>query len=203
MGRQHAVLAAGDDQLGELRREKPLQRAHPLDLSELSLDAPLQLLVPQRQLAGLVLEPARLLLYRVVQGLDAQHRAHPRHQRRLIDRLCQVIVAAGLEPGDDVLGVGPRGDKDDRNEGQRGVGFQLLDRGDAVELRHHDVEQHEIGQLVVNHRERRLAVAGGDHLVALAFEAHLQDLDIVRHVVDDEDQRRLAHSPPPNEKRFT
>ena len=61
----------------------------------------------------------------------------------------------------------------------------------------------EIGQLVADRCQRRLAVAGGDNLIALAFEPQLQDLDIVGHVVDDKDQRRLAHSPPPKGKRFT
>ena len=44
----------------------------------------------------------------------------------------------------------------------------------------------EIGQLVADDRQRGLAVAGGDHLVALAFEPHLQDVDIIRHIVDDQ-----------------
>ena len=35
--------------------------------------------------------------------LDAQHRAHPRHQRAMVDRLGEIVVAAGFEPGDDVL----------------------------------------------------------------------------------------------------
>ena len=78
---------------------------------------------------------------------------------RLIDRLCQIVVGAGFEPGDDVLRVGPRGDQDHRDERQARVGLQRLDRGDAVELRHHDVEQHEVGKLVADRRQRRLAVA--------------------------------------------
>ena len=84
--------------------------------------------------------------------------------------------------------------EDNRREGQRGVGLQLLDRRDAVELWHHDVEEHEIGQLVPDDRQRRLAIAGRGDLVALAFEPHLQDVDIIRDIVDDEDQRRLTHS---------
>ena len=166
-------------------------------MPELPLDAALQLLVPQRELAGLVFEAARLFLDGVVQRLDAQHRAHTRHQCRLVDRLCQIIVAAGFQPGDDVFRIGPRGNQDDRREGQRGVGLQLLDRRDAVELWHHDVEEHEIGQLVPDDRQRRLAIAGRGDLVALAFEPHLQDVDIIRDIVDDEDQRRLTHRDSP------
>ena len=36
-------------------------------------------------------------------------------------------------------------------------------------------------------------VARGDDLVALTFEPHLQDLDIVRDIVDDQDPSWLAH----------
>ena len=49
---------------------------------------------------------AGLLVHGVVQLLDAQDRAHARDQRRLVDGLGQVFVAADLEAGDDVLGVG-------------------------------------------------------------------------------------------------
>ena len=42
-------------------------------------------------------------------------------------------------------------------------------------------------------------VGRGDHRVALGLEAHLQDLDIVRDIVDDEDQRRITHLLPPPE----
>ena len=89
-------VARGDDQLGDLRRQKALEPAHPLDLGDLLGDALLERAVPVGEFGG-------LLLHLVVQRLDAQHRIHPRDQRRLIDRLGQVFVGAGLEPGDDVL----------------------------------------------------------------------------------------------------
>ena len=193
VGFEDALVALRDDQLGELLRQEALQVTGPLDLAELGLDPGFELLVPQRQFAGLVFEAVGLLLHGVVQPLDAQHRAHPREQRRLVDRLCQIIVAAGFEPGHHVLRVGPGGDQDDRDERQRGIGLQLLYGLDAVELRHLDVEEDEVGQLLADDGQRRLAVAGGDHLVVLAFEPQLQDLDIVGHIVDDEDQRRRTH----------
>ena len=122
----------------------------------------------------------RLLLHGVVQRLDAQHGADPRHERRLIERLGQVIVAARLQPRHDVLRVGLGGDQDHRHEAQRGVGLQALDGRDAVELGHHDVEQDEIGQrarATLPEPPRRL---GGDDLVALRLEAHPHDLEIRR-----------------------
>ena len=89
------------------------------------------------------------------------------------------------------------GDQDHRDERQRGVGLQPLDGLDAVHLRHHDVEQYEVGQQLAGLFQRLDAVPGGHDLVALALEAHLQNVDIVRHIVDDQNQRRLTHLSPP------
>ena len=105
----------------------------------------------------------------------------------------QVIVAAAFQPRDDIGAIRLGGDQDHRDERQRGVGLQPLDGFDAVHLWHHDVEQDEIGQQLPGFFQRLDTVPGGHDLIALAFEAHLQDVDIVRHIVDDKDQRRLAH----------
>ena len=100
-----------DDHLGELRGEKPFEPPDPLDLAELGGDPLFQRAVPGGELG-------RLSLNGVVQPLDAQHRAHPRRQRGMIDGLGQIIVAAGFQPLDDVPGVGLGGDQDDRDERQ-------------------------------------------------------------------------------------
>ena len=78
-------------------------------------------------------------------GLDAQHRAHARDERGVVHRLGQVLVAARFEPRDDVLRVRHRGDHDDGREGEVRVGAQAPAHLDAVELRHHDVEQDQVG----------------------------------------------------------
>ena len=195
-------LAAGsNDRLRELRRQKPLQPADPLDLADLRRDACFERLVPRGEFGRLDFEPLRLLPDGIVEGLDPQHRTHAGSQRGVIDRLCQVVVGAAVEASDDVRGVGLGGDQDHRDEGQRQIGLEALDGLDAVQSRHHDVEQHEIGEQFACLVERGDAVAGGRDLVAEAFEPHLQDLDIVRDIVDDEDQRRLMHQSLPQRTR--
>ncbi len=187
-------LAAGrDDGFHDLRRQKPLQPADPLDFVDLRCDPLLQGPVQRSELGCLLLQTPRLRLDRVVQRLDPQHRPHPRRQRGMVDRLGQVIVAAAFEPGDDVRSIGFGRDEDHRDKRQRRVALQLLDGFDAVELRHHDVEQYQIGPKLPDLFQRLDAVAGGDDLIALPFEPHLQDRDIVGHVVDDQDASRLAH----------
>ena len=101
------LVARRDHELGDLRRQKALQAADALDLGELLCDALLERLVPDR-------EVGRLRLHLIVQRLDAQHRLHAGDQRRLVDRLGQILVGAGFEPGDDVLAVRLGGDQDDR-----------------------------------------------------------------------------------------
>jgi hypothetical protein len=81
MALQRILGAAGDDQLGELRREEALQPADPLELAHAVghalLEAPVQL--------G---ELALLAQHLLVERLDAQQRAHPRQQLALADRAC-------------------------------------------------------------------------------------------------------------------
>ena len=48
-------------------------------------------------------ELGRLRVDLVLQLLDPQHGADAREQRGLVDRLGQIVVGAGIEPGDDVL----------------------------------------------------------------------------------------------------
>ena len=70
---QRIVGAAGDDQLGELRREEALQPADPLELAHAVGDALLERSVELGELA-------LLAQHLVVERLDAQQRAHPRQQ---------------------------------------------------------------------------------------------------------------------------
>ena len=181
------VLVAGGDERGDLRRQEALERAQPLDLGQLRRDPLLEGAVP-------LLEPARLLLDDIVQRLDAQDRAHPRHQRRVVDRLGDVLVAAGIEPGHDVDRIGLRGHQDDRHERQARVRLELPADLDAVLARHHDVEENQIRRLCPRDGERLVAILGRDHLVALARQAGLQDLEVGRVVVDDQDPGGLAHA---------
>ena len=179
-------LARGHDQLGDLRRDEPLERAELLDLGELRRDPLLERPAPR-------LELGRLLLDGIVQRLDPQDRAHPRDERRMVDRLGDVLVAAGIEPGHDVVGIGLRRDQDDRHERQAGIGLELPADLNAVPARHHDVEQDQIGRLRARGDQRLVAVPGRDHLVTLPRQTGLENLEVRRVVVDDQNARRLPH----------
>ena len=187
----------GRNHLRHLRRQESLQAADPLDLGQLIRDALLEQPIPARQLLGLLLQLLRLQLHRVVKFLDAQQRSHARHQRGLLERLGQIVVTAGLETIDDVARVGLGRDQDDGHETKRCVLLELLEHRDAVELRHHDVEQDEIGLELARAHQRILAVDRRDDLVALRVEPDAQHFQIGRIVVDDQDSRRSSQARPP------
>ena len=164
MALQHLLVAGGKNEIDDLRREKSLEPADPLDLGELLADALLERLVPAREVGG-------LLLHLIVQLLLAEHRFDAREKRHLVDRLAQIFVGPGLETGDDVLGIGLGRHQDDRHERQALVGLQLPADFDAVDLRHHHVEQDEIGTLLAGHRQGLFAVRGLRQLDSLASRA--------------------------------
>ena len=137
-------ISRRNDEVGDLRGQKPPQPAHPLDLRHLLRHRLFQGSVPCRQLRGLILEAPRLALDGVVKRLLAQHRSHARQQRPVLERLGQIVVAAGVQSLDDISRIGFRGDKDDRNRPQRNVLLEHAHDADAIELRHHDVEQDQI-----------------------------------------------------------
>ena len=112
---------------------------------------------------------------------------------RYVERLDEIVVAARIEAGDHVLGVGLGGHQDDRNERQRSIGFEPPRHLDPVELRHHDVEQNQVRLDLARLCERFLAVDRGHHFVALALEPELGDVDIGLVVVDNQDAGRIAH----------
>ena len=75
----------------------------------------------------MLLQLRRLRLHLVVQLLDAQHRADTSDQRRLLERLGEIIVAAGIEANDEVARVGFCGHENDGNETELAVLLELLD----------------------------------------------------------------------------
>ena len=67
----------------------------------------------------------------------------------------------------------------------------------AVDFRHHDVEQDKVRNQLRDPCQRTFAVGGDRRVVVEAVEPRDKDLAIVRVVVDDQDQRALAHSGQP------
>ena len=75
---------------------------------------------------------------------------------------------------------------------------QLAAHVDARDLRQHHVEQHERGLRRVEPLDRLGAVGRGLDEEALALQRDRQRVAVRLLVVDDEDQRRVGHQPPPS-----
>jgi hypothetical protein len=127
-----------------------------------------------------------------VVALDAQQRAHAGEQLGLIERLGDEVVRPRLDGGELLL-LAARRDHHHGQELRRGVGAQRAADRVAVHLGHDDVEQHEVDRLRRHALERLLPRAGRDDRVAARHEHRLEQADVLRQVVDDEDRAGLAH----------
>ena len=135
--------------------------------------------------------------------LDAQQRLDPRHQRLLVDRLGQIFVGPGIKPFDYVARFGLGRHQNDRRERQRRVRLDPPADFDAVELRHHDVEQNEVRPMLARDRQRLLAVARMQHLIAVRLQPRRQNIAIGLVVVGDQDAGGVVHgAPPPRDSRL-
>ena len=154
----------------------------PSRMTECFFEALLQIapVVEPRQRIGLrYLEEPRIhlrelslaLLERVLQPLDAQHGLHARFELGEVDRLRDVIVGAGVQPLDLVLCGIEGGLQDDRDEGQVPVGLQPAHDFEAVDARHHHVEQDQVGRRLIHTPKRLLAIHRALDDVATCLEA--------------------------------
>ena len=111
----------------------------------------------------------------------------------MVDRLGEILVGPGLEPGDDVFRVGHRRHQNDRDERRTLLFLERAADLDTVDLRHHDVEQDQIGLRLMGHRQSLFAVSGGDDLIAIGRQAGPHDPKVGGVVVSDQDARRSLH----------
>src|SRR5689334_8326830 len=126
----------------------------------------------------------------LLRSLELQVRQYSRPGDAQVDRLRDVIDGAELESMRLSFFVADPGHKD-HGDVARGV-LLLQQAADlvAVEPRHHDVEQDEIGSfLVAGNRERRLAV-GGDTDSKVVAKPVDEKLQVNGLVVRDQQQRR-------------
>ena len=132
----------------------------------------------------------QLLARLVAQRFLLERRQHARAQQRRIERLEQEILGAELDAAHHGVDLAHRRNHDDRQVVDAALLAQAVEHAEAVELRHHDVEQHQVVAGGGDGRERLHAVR---RLVDLADAQPLEPADqqvaIFRDVVDDEDPR--------------
>ena len=143
-----------------------------------------------------VLERERRLLL-VVLARAAQQRAHAREQLAQRERLDEVVVGAGVQPGDAVVDLFARG----QHQHRRAVAALAQAPADlqAVDVRHRDVEDHGLVGRRSEALERLASVHGLGDLVVLQRERPRQRALDGGLVVDDQYAcvaRPLSEHPP-------
>jgi hypothetical protein len=143
-----------------------------------------------------------------VQALDPEQRPHAGEQLRLVDRLREEIVGAGLDALHALLGGIEGGHHDHRQHRGRLRLAELLAHLVARHPRHHDVEQHEVGTLGFHLLERLLPGRRRHHGIALRPQQVGEQLDVDRRIVDHEDlvaghRRRIASTAAMNSFTFS
>ena len=94
-----------------------------------------------------------------------------------------------------LLDVMMRRHHDHRNVVRGGVGLEPPAHLEAVEVRHHHVEQHHVAFGALADGQGLLAAHRGHDVEILGRQPRLQQLDIGRHVVDDEHAGGHRRSP--------
>ena len=112
-----------------------------------------------------------------------QKRLDPREQLLAAERLHDVVVGAGPETAHLVDLATPRGEQDHRHVAQVA---QALERLEAVELGHREIEDDDVRRILVEDPKRQPAVLGCFDGVASPSEELLEQQTDVVVVVHDE-----------------
>jgi hypothetical protein len=157
------TCSSPEDQLGDLRREEPLEPSDPLQLPHLIGDPPFKLAIPGREIGSL-------------RG----------------DAVVQ-LIRPGFQARHHVLAVRPRGHQNDRHECKAGVVLEPAADLDAVELGHHHVEQDQVRAVFFCGSQGLLAVGGLSQIVAVHRKPRLEDVAVRVVIIDNEDACRIVH----------
>ena len=114
-------------------------------------------------------------------GLDA------RDQLLLVDRFGEEVVGTGLDALDAILGRIQGGHDDDRYAPGFAIVLQHPADGEAVYLRHHHVQENQIGGARGDLLESLPTRSGALGLISKELQLLLEVVDVERLVVDDQD----------------
>jgi hypothetical protein len=101
------------------------------------------------------------------------------------ERFDEVIIRAGVETGDTILDLAFGSEHE--NENGMIEAAQLGTEGEPIEMRQHDVEQHQVGLFIDRALEAGLAVDGGEDTVTFGLEAILKGGAHGQLVLNDEE----------------
>ena len=141
------------------------------------------------------LRPQRALFVINHPGVMDRDPAEPGAQLVGVERLCYVVVGAGLQARDDIVAVRPGRDHDYRHVADPADPPADLE---PVDARQHDVDQDDVAGIGGEHVECRLAALGLVDLVALLLEDHPHGCSDPLIVLDDQDAGTHTGNRAPN-----
>ncbi len=129
--------------------------------------------------------------------LQPRQRSHPCDQHDVGDRLGEEIVRARFQPSHAIGGIVERRHHHHRDEMRLRIGFQPPADLEAVHVRHHDVEQHDVALGAFADLQRLRTATGGRHVEIFRRQAGFQQLHIGWNIIDDQNTRGHRLSPYP------
>ena len=157
-----------------------------------------------RAAGDLGLQEGILVAQEIPCRLQLQVGLDPRQHDGRADRLGDVVHSAKFEAQALVVGFGPGGQEHDGNVARVRVGLQPATDLIAVHLRHHDIEQDQVGGRPGCGDTQGTRPTGGHFDAVKVAQQRAQQCDVVRRVVDHEDRgtadmffrsRKHAHTP--------
>ena len=125
--------------------------------------------------------------------LTLQQRCDALHHLIAIEWLDQVVIRAELQSGEAIFDVAARRHQHDGDVRCALHGFEGLADFPSAPLRHHDVQQHDVGKPRLGDRQRLLPVPGHEDLAIERTQIYLEQLDHVLVVIRDEQDRLFTH----------
>ena len=110
---------------------------------------------------------------------------HTHHQLFLIKRFCQEVVGTNLETLHQITGIIECRQENDGNICRLWILLQDDCRIKTADVRHHHVEQYQIGLLRLCLLNTRITAVGSTNLKLLVGEENLQQKHIADHIVND------------------
>jgi len=119
-------------------------------------------------------------------GVTSKRGMHARDEFQGVERLDDVVVRSRSQPDDLVRRQALRRQHDDGEARGERIGAQPATQLNAVDARHHHVEQYEVRHALADDLQGFLAVVSDEHIEALEPQVDLDEAGDVDVIVDDE-----------------
>ncbi len=124
----------------------------------------------------------------------AQPGFHAHQQLTVVEWLGQVIFCTYLQTFYPLVNVRPGCKHKHRDAGCLRIAFQPLTDLVAIQPGHVEIQDHEVGQVLVGHFQSFLTIGGAHYLISLHGQEIAHQLYIVLAVVRDQDCRGVSHA---------